>query len=39
VILYLQHCTEKPDSWMTVNEVKAGLAIIQALPWPMLLNC
>jgi chromate transporter len=31
----MQHCTERPDSWVTANEFKAGLAIIQAMPGPM----
>ena len=31
----MQHCTQSPDSWVTSDEFKAGLALIQAMPGPM----
>lgn len=31
----MQHCEESPDSWVTADQFKAGLAIIQAMPGPM----
>jgi chromate transport protein ChrA len=30
-----QRCVERPDSWVTQEQFKAGLAIIQAMPGPM----
>jgi chromate transport protein ChrA len=35
VRICLQVCVESPDSWVTVSQFKAGLAIIQAMPGPM----
>ena len=31
----MQHCEERPDSWVTEDQFKAGLALIQAMPGPM----
>ena len=31
----MQHCAERPDSWVTADQFKAGLALIQAMPGPM----
>ncbi|NJR41970.1 MAG: chromate transporter [Akkermansiaceae bacterium] len=28
-------CTEDPNTWVTQQQFKAGLAIIQAMPGPM----
>jgi fumarate reductase subunit D len=33
--LPLQHCEERPDSWVTADQFKAGLAVIHAMPGPM----
>lgn len=30
-----RHCEERPDSWITADQFKTGLAIIQAMPGPM----
>ena len=35
----VQHCNEKPDSWVTEDQFKAGLALIQAMPGPMFNLC
>ena len=31
----MQHCVERADTWVTADEFKAGLALIQAMPGPM----
>lgn len=33
--LHVQHCEERPDSWITADQFKAGLAVIHAMPGPM----
>ena len=31
----MQQCVERPDSWVTEEQFKAGLALIHAMPGPM----
>lgn len=31
----MQVCVEAADTWVTLDQFKAGLAIIQAMPGPM----